>query len=425
MRVALWLLALFVTAVALALFVGDNPGTVTLFWPPWRIDLSLNLVLLGLGLLFVSVYVALRALALLFDLPRQAQQWRVQQKERAMYGALLDALSQLLAGRFIRARTSALQAIAQEKALAASAQSPDNALQLRALAHVLVAEAAQSLQDPEARQTHLAMAQDATAQRQLLRHSPETQEGTQLRAARWALEDQDPQAALALLDTLPTGAARRTLALRLKLKAARQARQTELALDTARVLARHRAFSQAAAQGIVRSLASELLHSAHDLAQLQHAWQMLTPPERAMPVLVIAAAERLQALQGDAQQVRTWLMPAWESSLARPSTLTDQQRLRLVRLLQNDLDSLDGPWLARIEAAQKSNPRDANLHYLAGMAFKHRQLWGKAQQLLVQATQGLQDVGLLRMAWRALGELAEQRDDAAMAADCYRRSAQL
>ena len=46
MRAALWLLALFGVAVAIALFAGNNQGTVTLFWPPYRIDLSLNLVLL-------------------------------------------------------------------------------------------------------------------------------------------------------------------------------------------------------------------------------------------------------------------------------------------------------------------------------------------------------------------------------------------
>ena len=49
MRAALWLLVLFAVAVAIALFAGNNQGTVTLFWPPWRLDLSLNLVLLTLA----------------------------------------------------------------------------------------------------------------------------------------------------------------------------------------------------------------------------------------------------------------------------------------------------------------------------------------------------------------------------------------
>ena len=46
MRAALWLLALFGVAVAAALFAGNNQGTVTLYWPPYRVDLSLNLVVL-------------------------------------------------------------------------------------------------------------------------------------------------------------------------------------------------------------------------------------------------------------------------------------------------------------------------------------------------------------------------------------------
>src|SRR3569833_2521771 len=107
MRAARWLLALFGIAVAGALFAGNNQGTVTLFWPPYRIDLSLNLVVLLLVGAFVFAHAVMRALAALFDLPRQALRWRTQQKERSMYAELLDGLSHLLAGRFIRARRAA------------------------------------------------------------------------------------------------------------------------------------------------------------------------------------------------------------------------------------------------------------------------------------------------------------------------------
>ena len=47
MRAALWLTALFAIAVASALFVGSNHGTVTVYWHPFRVDLSLNLVVVG------------------------------------------------------------------------------------------------------------------------------------------------------------------------------------------------------------------------------------------------------------------------------------------------------------------------------------------------------------------------------------------
>src|SRR5512133_4182528 len=127
MRAALWLLALFGVAVAIALFAGNNQGTVTLFWPPYRIDLSLNLVLLLLFAAFVFLHAALAALAALFDLPGQALRWRSLQKERAMHGSLLDAFSHLLAGRFIRARKSAESALAQERSLSSGGQATANA----------------------------------------------------------------------------------------------------------------------------------------------------------------------------------------------------------------------------------------------------------------------------------------------------------
>ena len=69
MRAALWLLALFGVAVAAALFAGNNQGTVTLYWPPYRVDLSLNLVVLLLVGGFTTLYAALRALAALLALP--------------------------------------------------------------------------------------------------------------------------------------------------------------------------------------------------------------------------------------------------------------------------------------------------------------------------------------------------------------------
>ena len=80
MRAALWLMGLFAAAVALALFTGDNDGTVTIFWPPHRVDLSVNLVLLLLVGLFVLLHLALRALTAALELPRQARRWRAQQR---------------------------------------------------------------------------------------------------------------------------------------------------------------------------------------------------------------------------------------------------------------------------------------------------------------------------------------------------------
>ena len=415
MRAALWLLALFGIAVAIALFAGNNQGTITLFWPPWRVDLSLNLVLLVLVGAFVFLHFALGALAALFDMPRQALRWRTQQKERAMHAAMLDAVSHLLSGRFIRARKSAETVLGQEKSLAGGGHALANGAQVRTLAHLLAAESAQALQDKPAREEHLKLALEEGA----ARDAQETREGALLRAARWSLDDRDPDMAMAWLRELPQGAARRTLALRIKLKAARLARQTADALETARLLSKHRAFSSTAAESIVRGLATDMLNGAHDAQQLQRTWHSLEETERAMPELAMHAARRLVVLGGDAEVARGWLLPVWEQQ----HQLGDAMKVKLACALESGLDSIDGAWLARIEAAQRANPRDATLQYLAGMACMKRQLWGKAQQLMGQAAPSLQDRGLQRNAWRAVAQLAEQRGDMEAAAQAWKKAA--
>ena len=429
MRAALWLLALFGIAVSAALVAGNNQAVVTLFWPPHRVDLSFNLVVLLLAGLFLLLYLASRALTAVFSLPLEARRWRAQQKERAMYSSLLDSLAHQLAGRFIRATRSAQNALAQEKSLVQVVDesgyevghSAVRSNQLRSLAHLMVAESAQSLQNKTLRDEHLQLALKISSHRNAF----EVHEGVLFRAARWAMDDRDPGAALDWLGQLPQGAARRTLALRMKLRATRQLRQTPQALETARLLAKHRAFSPDAGQSIVRGLALELLGDAHDPAQLQRAWESLEANEKAMPELVVHAASRLMALNGDADLARAWLLQAWDRMMQPRSDIGDNLRVKMILVLEAGLQSLDVGWLARIEAAQFSRPRDANLQYLAGMACLKLQLWGKARQLLTQAVQALQDATLHRNAWRALAVLAEQRQDEAAASEAYKRAAQI
>ena len=423
MRAALWFLALFGIASAIALFAGNNQGTVTLFWPPYRVDLSLNLVLLLLALLFFTLHTALRALSALFAMPGQAKRWRLQHQERAMHMALLDALSHLVGGRFIRARKAAELALSRERAVSQGGDAPAHCARLRVLSHLLAAESAQALQDHAAREVHFQAAMEQASRRD----AQETRDAVQMRGARWALEDRDASTALHWIDALPQGAGRRTIALRLRLEAARLGRKTLLALETARLLAKHRAFSDEASQGILRSLALELIASAHDAAQLRTAWGQLDPKERDMPEVAVQAAQRLLSLSGEVEASREWLLPTWERMVTQREGLTDSQRLELVRVLENGFALAGGApeaaWLTRIEMAQLANPRDAALQYLAGISCMRLQLWGKAQQLLTQSLSMLQDPGLQRNAWRALAELAERRDDAQAAIHAWRNAA--
>jgi HemY protein len=426
MRIALWLISLFAIAVAGALLAGSNVGTVTVFWPPYRVDLSLNLVLLVLVLVLVVTHFAQRALSAMVALPQQAKRWRLLQKERAAYGALLDARANFMAGRFLRARKAAELVIEREQALALTGGALAHAPSLKALAHVMVAEASHALQDKATRQVHLQRAlQEAdggsASVHQVLK------EGGLLRAARWSLDDRDAQASLQWLDQLPQGVSRRTVAMRLRLKASRLADQPAQALDTALLLAKHRAFSPAAADSIVRGLVLDLLAHTHETDQLQRVWQSLGSAQRLTPELAVHAAQRWLALKGEASVARSWLLPIWDRLLKSPSSLSSTQKMQLVRVLDHSLGQAEAPaereWLARIESAQLAQPQDAALLYLAGMTCMKRQLWGKAQALLSQAAKLLDDVGLRRQAWTALAQLAEQREDAGAAAAAWKRAA--
>lgn len=423
MRAALWFLGLFGMAVAIALFAGNNQGTITVFWPPYRVDLSLNLVVLLLALLFLILHVALRALAALFAIPGHARSWRIQHQERAMHMALLDALSHLVAGRYIRSGKAAEAVLTRESALTRSGETLSYAGQLRALSHLLAAESAQALQNSTARDEHMRLALEQTTQRD----GQETREAVQLRAARWALEDHDAQGALQRLDDLPQGVARRTIAMRLRLTAARMARQTQLALETARLLIKHRAFSEVAAQGMLRGLALELVEKAFDPDQMLTLWERLEPIERQIPEVAIAAGNRLIGLGGDVELARSWVLPVWERMDVRSDGLSDMQRVSLVQFLERSFSSAadipEATWLTRIEQAQLTNPADPVLQYLAGITCMRLRLWGKAQLLLKQCLPRLPDVALAASAWSALAELAQQRGEAAIAAQAWEKAA--
>ena len=423
MRIALWFLGLFGIAVALALFASGNQGTITVFWPPHRVDLSLNMVVLLLALLFALMHVALKALAALFAMPGQARSWRVRHQERVIHSALLDAVLHLLAGRYIRARKAAELVLARGLAMTHGAEVWPDAARLRVVAHLLAAESAQSLQDRAARELHF---QQALAQTTVM-DAAGSREGILLRAVRWALEDRDPGTALEWLDQLPSGVARRTVALRLRLKVARLAGKTELALETTRLLAKHRAFSEVQARGLVRALALEWIQATCDPQQLQAVWNLLEPAEQDMPEVACAAAGHLLGLGGNAHNALLWLSPVWQRMASRPDELSQDQKIALICVMESGFSApqtaIDAVWLSRIEQAQVMQPGEACLQYLAGVACLHLKLWGKARQLISQSLPRLHDAGLLTRAWQALAELAQRQGDEAEAALAWKNAA--
>lgn len=426
MRLALGLLAIFAAAVGIALFATRSTGTVTLFWPPYRVDLSLNLTLILLAALYVLFYLAWRALSALAELPTQAKKWRAGQRRQAMHAQLRDAMAHLLAGRFTRAKKQALLAHWNALGLAADEDGSSYA-EVQSLALLIAAESAQNLQDVGERERLLKAALDVELPKSALHF----REGAVLRGARWGLDENDPHTSLQRLASLSQGAQRRTIALRLKLRALQLKREPGQALETARLLHKHGAFSRFAAQTIVQSLAISTLSQAHDADQLHRAWSALAESERAQPDVATFAALRLVNLSAgspEAQELRerarAWIDPIWQ----RYPQLSEPVQIRIVRALEAsfaDAEAIvDQAWLAKIENAQRQLPHDARLQYLVGIVCLRRQLWGKAQQLLAHCADHLGDEHLTRSAWISLAQLADQRGDTPASLAAWKKAAQ-
>lgn len=419
---------LFVAAVAvgLAILVGQNQASVTLFWAPYRVDVSFNLVLFGTVVLFALSYGALRGLALLRSLPEQAHRWRLHQAERSVHAAVQDAMAYQLAGRFVRAQAASRRALDQLSGL--DADGFPHYAQTRVLAQLLAAESAHALGNTSRRDEALEDAVSGTAARQ----ASDAREGALLRAAAWSIDARDAASAQRWLTELPQGAARRIQTLRLKLQLARLNHDTRAAIDMVRLLTKHRAFSKNASRSLLRGLVLDALRDTHDRAQLLQVWRGLDAAERSTPELALAMLERFDELAlddadpstpapfADHRILQDCLQVVWDAYLDMPL----DQRRRVLRRVEAALPSLDGSWLGQIERAQSQHPADTGLQYLAGQAFMQRKLWGKAAFLLQQAAAGLTAADLLRRTWCSLAQLAEQRGDAAAAQTAWKKAAQ-
>ena len=430
MKTAIGLVALVAVAVGAALLVGSNQASVTFFWSPYRMDVSLNLFLLVLALVFVALHLAWRGLGGLFDLPREARRWRMRQQERAMHGSLLLAQSQWMAGRFLRARALAFAAIEHERILSRlqtdEDPGPAHAPEVRHLAHLVVAECAHALQDRSVRDQHAQLALQVASQ--MTKGSATASaalDAVHLNAARWSLIDREPTNAMLWLAKLPLGSVRRTVALRLRLKAARLSQDHRVALETARLLAKHGAFAAEPARSLVRGLLQSVLSDCHDQGQLVKVWQGLDVSEQTMPEVAVHAAQRLLVVQGEPGLALAWIQPVWRDWVQSPQPWPVSLSAAVVDVIEQSLQrqAPSAQWLTWVEQARLAMPRHRELQYLAGMVCMQHALWGKAQQMLSPVAGQLASPSLQRKAFAALAALAEQRDEPAVAQAMWKQSA--
>jgi HemY protein len=414
MRGVIWLVLLFGVAVIAATTLGSNDGLVTLYWRGWRTDLSLNLFVLLLVGGCVALMAAAQALMALVSLPQRAGAWRALRRERAGQAAFREALSEYFGARYGRARKAAQRALDIAEETPQLRDDPD----FRVLAQLLCAGSLHRLQDRPRRDELLRQAQAGMGKGNTSQQRS-ADDAVRLLAAEWAVEDRDTTRALDALTALPAGVARRTHALRLKLQAARMARQPLEALHTARLLANHQAFSDVVAQGLLRSLAAESLESVHDVQQLRRLWAQFDSADRRDPHVTAKAVTRAVQLQAH-DDARQWLRPFWD----RMSELARDEREQVALALIEAMPGIGADWLPRLESAAQAYGHESAVVAAVGHGFAERQLWGKARRLLEQAAASSSLPGKVRRAaWRQLAALARQEADEARAAACEHAAA--
>lgn len=390
LRGLLWLALLFALAVVLATVGHFDAGQVLIVYPPYRVDVSLNLVVVGVIALFIVIYALIRIGRNVWTMPQRVAAYRVRAKQAKAHAALREAIGNLYAGRFSRAEKAAREALSLDANKGA--------------AGLIAAVAAHRMREYVRRDEWLAAIE-----------SPDWQDARLMASADMRADGRDPDGALLALTEMQAQGTRRIHAQQIALRAQQQLKNWMEVLKLVKTLEKREALHPAVAVRLRQQAAENLLRDRrHDPDALLALWNSLSPAERQSPRLADLAAELLIMLERRPEArkiVEEALTHNWDARLLRRYPETAQEG-----------DAL--PLIQRAEAWRKERPEDPDLLFALGRLCLHQQLWGKAQSFLESALRLADDNdALIVRTHRSLARLFEQLGDAARASEHYRASA--
>jgi len=349
MRWLITFIVVFGTAVALSLAARYGEGYAMFVYPPYRVEISLTLLVLGLLVLFALVHGLLRLASHTVRLPAHVAAFRRRARASRANEALRQAWQAFLEGRYGRSEKLAARAYALD-------ESPGTAA-------LLAARSAHQMRDPERRERWLARAEDAPG---ASRHA---RLATQAEAL---IDERHFEEARAILYELHATGPRHVATLRLLLRAEQGLQNWDEVLRLLRLLEKRDAIAaETAAQLRVTAIVENLKRKALDAESLAAYWAKVPSSDRTR-VRVAAAAARLFIDRGGCRQahevIRGALAEQWSTELAA-----------LYGECRGDDD------LERIEQCErwlKEQPRDAGLLLALGRLCAARELWGKGQSYL-------------------------------------------
>ncbi|MCX8145652.1 MAG: heme biosynthesis protein HemY [Azovibrio sp.] len=355
MRGIFWFLGLSFLAVALALLARYNDGFVLLVLPPWRVEMSLNFVILLLGGGFVFAYLLLRGVLFSIGLPERARAYRAQRQREQVARVLEAAIRLLFEGRYG-------QALRRAEAAWQAGHAPSTAA-------LIAARAAQRLREDEKARVWLSRASEA---------APESAAAALMLAAELAIERGDYVAALRDLQRLQREHGRHIAALRLELRARQGLGDSEGVLKLLRQLEKRAALPPEMAAALRRQAHREALRQRQADAAALFGYFTALPPAEQEPELVLDVARRLHALGAGADAA---LLA--EAGLERHAWGLDTAWATELITLYGELASHDERALtariAKAEAWLAREPRHAALLLTLGRLCERLRLWGKAR----------------------------------------------
>jgi len=341
MRALIWIVAIFALGAGLVVAAHYNTGYVLVVAPPYRVELSLNLLVLLLIVGYSLAYAAARMVTAAAQLPARVRGYRIERRREREHDALLAALREWLAGRYAKAEQAA-----------SSITLPEYA----GLAAVLAAKAAHELRAYDRRDAHLEKVGAAAQDEDTVRVVSE---------AQFLLEEQRPLDALEVLRALPE---KHTAALRLELRIQRALRNWEQVLPLIDQLEKRNVLDAVQAAHLRRRAHAEnLKRKDSDAGLLTDAWKKVPAPLRTDPY-VAAAAARAYLQLGDAPAAQRVLETALEEHWS--ATL-----IALYGVCPGDTVKQ----IERAEGWLRHQPRDAALLLTLARLCARQELWGKAQ----------------------------------------------
>ncbi|HVW66091.1 MAG TPA: heme biosynthesis protein HemY [Nitrosospira sp.] len=392
MKAVLWLLALSAVAVAVTIAANYNNGYVLMVAPPYRVEISLNLMVVLLLATILIGYFIVRLIAITLGIPAEVREFRRRRRREKARRMMLDGLKAFFEGRYAKAEKTAAAALELE-------ESP----RVSTINALVGARSAHELRKYSQRDEFLSKAEG---------FAPKDITVRLVTQAELLLDEQHAEEALKILNSLrSTGAPLHTAALRLELKAQQLSGNWYAVLDLLKQLEQRNALDKAVIEQLRRHAHIEnIRNKVLNPETLKEYWRNMSSSDK-KDIRVATAAVRACLSIGDCaaahQIIEQSLDRQWDSELA--GLYAECPGNDVIRQIE------------RAETWLKSHPNDANLLLALGKLCVHTELWGKAQSYLEASL----SVEPSHPAYLALAQLNQKIGQSELARDHYGKGLEL